>query len=225
MRADRLVATLLTLQARGRVTAAQLAEELEVSVATARRDLEALSAAGIPVYPQAGRGGGWQLLGGARLQLRRDDLRGTAAEPLAQADRGPARDTERQAGQLGGPGDRAPRDVAHPSSVAAAACGRRTGPRRVADSCRRSGAAAVRVERPGAPPPPPVGQRHLQRPAERRRRGGEISLGEPAAQVGPAARRVRIARAHAAALVMPLRAATSATTSRRMRVSSKSFGV
>ena len=55
MRADRLVATLLTLQARGRVTAAQLAEELEVSVATARRDLEALSAAGIPVYPQAGR--------------------------------------------------------------------------------------------------------------------------------------------------------------------------
>jgi len=69
MRADRLVVTLLTLQARGRVTAAQLAEELEVSVATARRDLEALSAAGIPVYPQAGRGGGWQLLGGARTDL------------------------------------------------------------------------------------------------------------------------------------------------------------
>src|SRR5688572_21401736 len=69
MRADRLVATLLTLQARGRVTAAQLADELEVSVATARRDLEALSAAGIPVYPQAGRGGGWQLLGGARTDL------------------------------------------------------------------------------------------------------------------------------------------------------------
>ena len=69
MRADRLVATLLTLQARGRVTAAQLADELEVSVATARRDLEALSSAGIPVYPQAGRGGGWQLLGGARTDL------------------------------------------------------------------------------------------------------------------------------------------------------------
>ena len=69
MRADRLVATLLTLQAHGRVTAAQLAEELEVSVATARRDLEALSAAGIPVYPQPGRGGGWQLLGGARTDL------------------------------------------------------------------------------------------------------------------------------------------------------------
>jgi predicted DNA-binding transcriptional regulator YafY len=69
MRADRLVAALLTLQARGRVTAAQLADELEVSVATARRDLEALSAAGIPVYPQIGRGGGWRLLGGARTDL------------------------------------------------------------------------------------------------------------------------------------------------------------
>ncbi|MFC4372505.1 helix-turn-helix transcriptional regulator [Nocardia halotolerans] len=69
MRADRLVATLLLMQARGRVTAAQVAAELEVSVATARRDLEALSAAGIPVYPQAGRGGGWSLVGGARTDL------------------------------------------------------------------------------------------------------------------------------------------------------------
>jgi predicted DNA-binding transcriptional regulator YafY len=40
-----------------------------VSVATARRDLESLSAAGIPVYPQAGRGGGWSLVGGARTDL------------------------------------------------------------------------------------------------------------------------------------------------------------
>jgi predicted DNA-binding transcriptional regulator YafY len=69
MRADRLVAALLVLQARGRVTAAQLADELEVSVKTARRDLEALSMAGIPVYPQAGRNGGWQLLGGSRTDL------------------------------------------------------------------------------------------------------------------------------------------------------------
>jgi predicted DNA-binding transcriptional regulator YafY len=65
MRADRLVAALLFMQTRGRVTAAELADELEVSVATARRDLEALSAAGIPVYPQPGRGGGWSLVGGA----------------------------------------------------------------------------------------------------------------------------------------------------------------
>ena len=79
MRADRLVATLLLMQSRGRVTAAKLAEELEVSVATARRDLEALSTAGIPVYPQPGRGGGWSLLGGART-----DLSGlTAAEAQA----------------------------------------------------------------------------------------------------------------------------------------------
>jgi predicted DNA-binding transcriptional regulator YafY len=69
MRADRLVATLLLMQARGRVTAAEVAAELEVSVATARRDLEALSAAGIPVYPQPGRGGGWSLVGGARTDL------------------------------------------------------------------------------------------------------------------------------------------------------------
>ena len=69
MRADRLVAELLVLQARGRVTAAELAAQLEVSVATARRDLEALSAAGIPVYPQPGRGGGWSLVGGARTDL------------------------------------------------------------------------------------------------------------------------------------------------------------
>ncbi|WP_329792745.1 WYL domain-containing protein [Lentzea sp. DG1S-22] len=69
MRADRLVATLLLMQARGRVTAAELAEELEVSRATARRDLEALSAAGVPVYPQRGRGGGWSLVGGARTDL------------------------------------------------------------------------------------------------------------------------------------------------------------
>ena len=69
MRADRLVATLLFLQARGRVTAGEVAEELEVSIRTARRDLEALSIAGIPVYSQAGKGGGWSLVGGARTDL------------------------------------------------------------------------------------------------------------------------------------------------------------
>lgn len=69
MRADRLVGIILVMQARGQVTAASIAEEFEVSVATARRDFEALSAAGIPVYPQAGRGGGWSLLGGARTDL------------------------------------------------------------------------------------------------------------------------------------------------------------
>ncbi|MFK8907465.1 helix-turn-helix transcriptional regulator [Streptomyces sp. YS-3] len=69
MRADRLVATLLFLQTRGRVTAREVAEELEVSERTARRDLEALASAGIPVYSQHGRGGGWSLVGGARTDL------------------------------------------------------------------------------------------------------------------------------------------------------------
>lgn len=80
MRADRLIAALLLLQARGRVTAAQLAGELEVSVATARRDLEALSAAGVPVYPQPGRGGGWSLIAGARTDLT--GLTATEAQAL-----------------------------------------------------------------------------------------------------------------------------------------------
>jgi predicted DNA-binding transcriptional regulator YafY len=69
MRADRLVAAVLLMQARGQITAADLADELEVSLATARRDLEALSTAGIPVYSQPGRGGGWSLVGGARTDL------------------------------------------------------------------------------------------------------------------------------------------------------------
>lgn len=69
MRADRLVAALLLLQAKGRVTAAELAGELEVSERTARRDLEGLALAGVPVYSQPGRNGGWELVGGARTDL------------------------------------------------------------------------------------------------------------------------------------------------------------
>ena len=69
MRADRLVATLLLLQARGRVTAAEVAAELEVSERTARRDLEALGISGLPVYAVRGRQGGWELLGGGRTDL------------------------------------------------------------------------------------------------------------------------------------------------------------
>ncbi|PRY10789.1 helix-turn-helix transcriptional regulator [Kineococcus rhizosphaerae] len=94
MRADRLVAVLLLLQSRGRVTAAEVAVELEVSLATARRDLAALASAGVPVYPQAGRGGGWSLVGGARTDLSgltRDEARAlfltvgpTATSPRAR---------------------------------------------------------------------------------------------------------------------------------------------
>ncbi len=79
MRADRLVALLLILQRKGQVTAQEVALELEISERTARRDLEALGAAGLPVYSTPGRNGGWNLLGGART-----DLTGlTAAEARA----------------------------------------------------------------------------------------------------------------------------------------------
>ncbi|WP_448623976.1 helix-turn-helix transcriptional regulator [Geodermatophilus sp. URMC 64] len=69
MRADRLIAVLLLLQTKGRVTAADVARELEISERTARRDLEALGMAGVPVYSSPGRGGGWALVGGARTDL------------------------------------------------------------------------------------------------------------------------------------------------------------
>jgi HTH domain len=62
MRVDRLAAALLLMQARGRVTAAEVAAELQVSMAIARRDLEALSAAGLPVSARRGRRGGWALM-------------------------------------------------------------------------------------------------------------------------------------------------------------------
>jgi predicted DNA-binding transcriptional regulator YafY len=79
MRSDRLLSLLLLLQARGRVTAPAVARELEVSVRTVYRDVESLSAAGVPVYTEQGRGGGIALMPGYRT-----DVTGlTAAESRA----------------------------------------------------------------------------------------------------------------------------------------------
>lgn len=64
MRAERLVTMLLILERRGRVTAAALAEELEVSMRTVLRDIESLQAAGVPIYSTRGASGGFQLVDG-----------------------------------------------------------------------------------------------------------------------------------------------------------------
>ncbi|MCM0677517.1 WYL domain-containing protein [Micromonospora phytophila] len=69
MRASRLLSLLLLLQTRGRMTAAQLAERLEVSTRTVYRDVEALHAAGVPLYGEAGHAGGYQLVEGWRTRL------------------------------------------------------------------------------------------------------------------------------------------------------------
>ncbi len=69
MRADRLLSILMLLQARGRMTAQELAEELEVAVRTIYRDIDALSSAGVPVYAERGPGGGCTLVEGYRTSL------------------------------------------------------------------------------------------------------------------------------------------------------------
>jgi predicted DNA-binding transcriptional regulator YafY len=69
MRSSRLLSLLLLLQARGQMTARELAEELDVSERTLYRDIAALGAAGVPVYGERGEGGGYRLLDGFRTNL------------------------------------------------------------------------------------------------------------------------------------------------------------
>ncbi len=77
MRADRLLSILFLLQAHGRLSARDLAGRLEVSDRTIGRDMEALSMAGVPVYAERGRNGGWQL-----TEEYRSDLTGLTEPEL-----------------------------------------------------------------------------------------------------------------------------------------------
>ncbi|MGH9535417.1 MAG: helix-turn-helix transcriptional regulator [Terriglobales bacterium] len=97
MRAHRLLAILLRLQVRGRLTAAELARQLEVSVRTIYRDVDELSAAGVPVRGDRGPAGGFELTGGYETRLT--GLTANEAETMLLAGlAGPAADLG-----LGGP--------------------------------------------------------------------------------------------------------------------------
>jgi len=117
VKATRLLALLLLLQTRQRVSTTELAERLEVSRRTVLRDVEALSAAGVPVYAERGRHGGIVLLPGARLNASHLEPPEMEALSIAGLDRA-------QLAQLGLDGSR---DMAD-RKIAARRAARGTGP-------------------------------------------------------------------------------------------------
>jgi predicted DNA-binding transcriptional regulator YafY len=105
MKADRLLSALMLLQGNGRLTGRQLAKRLEVSERTVHRDMEALSAAGVPVYALRGAQGGWQLSEGWQTSvpgLEEQELRALlmAQPPRVLGDLRLASAAERAMGKL-----------------------------------------------------------------------------------------------------------------------------
>jgi predicted DNA-binding transcriptional regulator YafY len=87
MRADRLISILLLLQNKGKLTTRELAQELEVTERTIHRDMEALSAAGIPVVAERGKAGGWRFLEQYRTNLtglKADEIKSLLISPSFQ---------------------------------------------------------------------------------------------------------------------------------------------
>src|SRR5277367_1673288 len=104
MKSDRLLSTLMLLQAHGRLSTRELAERLEISQRTAHRDMESLSAAGVPILALRGAHGGWELAKGWRTKvpgLDEAELRALLmAQPSALGDPALAAAAERAFGKL-----------------------------------------------------------------------------------------------------------------------------
>src|SRR6266849_10370727 len=126
MRADRVLAMLLLLQARGRLTASELSARLEVSKRTVYRDVDALSAAGVPVHADPGPNGGIELMRGWRTDLT--GLTGPEVEALFTSAAGPAFESAmgKLAAALPGEGGRRAGRIRERLLVDSAGWGRRT---------------------------------------------------------------------------------------------------